>query len=271
MKATDHFLPARYRDAQQALAEVRRVDEVKSIRDKAKALQAYAYEAKDRTLIETATEIRLRAEIRAGELLTEMKIKGERDGGRGGDRRSRFHAGTVKLEMLGVTKKQSANWQALAALPAEEQEAKIVRAKSRAVVKITTPRKKSSERNAIERCVATARAAIAAALKIADTDKLFTAVRAEIDAVAAARGHDCGATSASEAAHKDAYIEQLEHRVRQQELTIAGLRRDEPSQEGRHLRQAVDQARHHGQARRDQRPGAEAEGSEEGPTGLTPN
>jgi N6-adenosine-specific RNA methylase IME4 len=134
--ATDLVL---YADARRAMAELHRVDEVKGIRDKAKAVQVYAQQAKDRTLIHHATEIRMRAEIRAGELLAQM----EKNKGTRGQLRGDLPLGgcapkpptsdpTPTLRELGINKWQSSRWQKLAALSADEQEATIAAAKRKA-------------------------------------------------------------------------------------------------------------------------------------------
>ena len=94
-------------------------------------MQVYAKQAKDTELIDHATDIRLRAEIRAGELLTEMAEKKERKT-RSGDKRAKSQPVT-SLSDLGISKAQSSRWQRIAALPPDEQEAKIARAKKIAI------------------------------------------------------------------------------------------------------------------------------------------
>jgi N6-adenosine-specific RNA methylase IME4 len=123
----------RYDAARAALMEAVRVDDVKAIRDRMVALQTYAAQAKDRELMAPATELRKRAEDRAGTLLREMAERGERARG-GGDLRKELQPAT--LSSIGVTKTQSSRWQAFAALPSEIKEAKIKEAIKKAIAAI---------------------------------------------------------------------------------------------------------------------------------------
>jgi hypothetical protein len=120
---------ARYDAACAALAAASKVDEAKSIRDKAEAMRVYARQAQNLELEQQAIKIRLRAERRTGELLKEAKENGTREK-RGGDRKSKSQNGTLipKLTDLCITKKQSADWQKMADIPPADFESRLASA-----------------------------------------------------------------------------------------------------------------------------------------------
>ncbi len=121
----------KYDAARTALAEARRVDEVKEIRNKALAMAAYARQAQDHQLIRWATEIKIRAERRAGEMLRELAEVGQRQRQSDGRPRKASHAVTLSaptLRALGVTRRQSADWQQVAGIPEPEFERRLAAA-----------------------------------------------------------------------------------------------------------------------------------------------
>ena len=106
---------ARYDQARFALAECQRVDEVKDIRDKAEAMAAYARQAKDTELVQWATEIKVRAERKAGELLSQAAESGDRAPQ---GRVSPAEPKPTTLGDLGISSNQSSRWQSLASMTA---------------------------------------------------------------------------------------------------------------------------------------------------------
>lgn len=114
-----------------AIEAARAVDEVKDIRDKALAIQAYARQAKNLDAERHAAEIRVRAERRCGELLSEMP-KATGAAGLGINqytpeevRYTETTAPTSTLSDFDISKNQSSQWQQLAALPDEQFEEAI--------------------------------------------------------------------------------------------------------------------------------------------------
>lgn len=97
--------------AAQALEEAKSIDDIKEIRDKAEAVRVYAKAAHaGLELQNTAAEIKLRAERKAGEYIAGLRLHG-------GDHCSESCVPKPKLTELGVTKVQSHRWQLLAVVP----------------------------------------------------------------------------------------------------------------------------------------------------------
>lgn len=118
----------RYEAARTALAEAHSIDEVKDIRDKSEAMAAYARQAKDTQLVQWATEIKVRAERRAGQMLAEMpKATGAK--GIGPIAVPSCDRNQTTLSDIGITKNDSSRWQKLAAVSDEQFEHAVAAAK----------------------------------------------------------------------------------------------------------------------------------------------
>lgn len=120
----------RYEQARTALAECHRVDEVKDIRDKAEAMAAYARQAKDQEMILWATEIKVRAERKCGELLRAV----ERSPGNRTDRTS-YEPVTKYQQALndnGLNHMAANRFQQLASMSPDHFEAAVATAKETA-------------------------------------------------------------------------------------------------------------------------------------------
>lgn len=117
--------------AKHLLAEAKTVDEVVKIRDLAEAARVYAKQARLGLEAQNyATEIKLRAERKAGQILKDIPknegTKGQLVGpGVIGGYRVLPPIDAPTLEDIGVTKMQSSRWQAIASIPEADFEAQI--------------------------------------------------------------------------------------------------------------------------------------------------
>jgi hypothetical protein len=108
-----------YDEMCRAIGAAYEVDEVKEIRDKAVALEHYFRLAKNPEPERRACEIRLRAERKAGQLQAVAEKAKASPGNQytGHMDRGTEYTGPKTLAELGITKRQSSDWQKLASVP----------------------------------------------------------------------------------------------------------------------------------------------------------
>lgn len=118
-----------------AIVECHQVDELKDMHDKARALEMYAKQAKNIEAERRATEIRIRAERKVGQLLVAMKRTPPREAGAQG---GYVKAGTSNdwnrqgqseyaqgVEKAGLSPQTAHRWQQLAKVPEHEFESML--------------------------------------------------------------------------------------------------------------------------------------------------
>lgn len=126
------------------LCEAVTFQKTRDIRDLAVAAEAYAREAKDTRLLSKATELRARAERKAGKMLTKSAEKGERATRQNAKATRGNHVEDrdmmpPTLAQIGVTRDQSSKWQQVGAVSDEEFESAL--ATTQAVMcEVSTPK-----------------------------------------------------------------------------------------------------------------------------------
>jgi hypothetical protein len=123
-----------YDEGRRRIQIARSHDEVADIRDKAQALTLYARQAKDSDLLAWVSEIKVRAERRAGELIQEQQANGKIH------KRQNVKsqpATSKSLAATGITKTESSRWQQMAKIPEAKFERAIAVAKDQ-IGEVTT-------------------------------------------------------------------------------------------------------------------------------------
>jgi len=119
----------KYEAARKALAEAQKIDEVKKIRDKAAALQAYAKQAQDKELEWYASEIRLRAKYRLGQISKTLET--EKPGPKVTSQRREVTPKNKALKEAGLSTSEAHRCEQLASVPEKKLEAHIAENKNR--------------------------------------------------------------------------------------------------------------------------------------------
>lgn len=117
----------RYDAARQAVAEAKTVDEVRGWIDKAAAVREYGRRIKDRQMELDALEIRQQAKRRRGELIVAMKADGRLYEGK---RKLSSPADSLTLEDMGISRDESSEEQALAAIDGGSYERLLARCRA---------------------------------------------------------------------------------------------------------------------------------------------
>lgn len=151
-KAQEIVIAPNYQEMCATIAKCARVDEVQEVRIQAVALEEYARQAKNYEAEKQLSAIRLRAERRAGEILAEMKERGERANEAGSNGGVKIFD-TPTLPVLGITRNESADWQQLAKMPEKEFEDALAKPEVKRTYKVLAEHKKKKAVTAVAQII----------------------------------------------------------------------------------------------------------------------